>query len=55
MDNESFENIQWSDWCLLGDEEAKKGVPHKPGVYEIRTNFEFGRLTTECFQMTHYP
>ena len=44
MDNKSFANYQWSPWHRLDNEEAKQNVPDKSGIYEIRTNFEFGRL-----------
>ena len=38
------ENSSWSPWCRPDDHLAKAAVPHGPGVYEIRTDFEFGRL-----------
>jgi len=34
----------WSPWYRFDDESAKAAVPHRPGVYEVRTDFEFGRL-----------
>ena len=34
----------WSIWFRIDDEAAKKTVPIKPGVYEVRTNFDIGRL-----------
>jgi hypothetical protein len=34
----------WSPWYRFDDEQAKAAVPHRPGVYEVRTDFEFGRL-----------
>lgn len=47
MDNESFAGYQWSSWYRIGNEAAKQNVPDKPGIYEIRTDFEFGRLNGE--------
>ncbi len=44
MDNKSFGNYQWSRWFSLDDGAAKQNVPDKPGIYEVRANFEFGRL-----------
>jgi hypothetical protein len=44
MDNEFFEGYKWSKWYRLGDEAAKEDIPEKPGIYEIRADFEFGRL-----------
>jgi hypothetical protein len=44
MNTMSFGNYQWSAWCGLDNEIAKQSVPDKPGIYEIRTDFEFGRL-----------
>jgi len=38
------ENRSWSPWYRFDDESAKAAVPHRPGAYEVRTDFEFGRL-----------
>jgi len=38
------EKSSWSPWYRSDDHLAKAAVPHSPGVYEIRTDFEFGRL-----------
>jgi len=37
-------SYSWSPWCRFDDEESKASVPNIPGVYEIRTDYEFGRL-----------
>jgi len=34
----------WSPWYQTDDDAAKAVLPHKPGVYEIRSDFEFGRV-----------
>ena len=36
--------IKWSPWYRLDDKVAKQNIPNKPGIYEIRTEYEFGRL-----------
>ncbi len=33
----------WSDWYPL-IKDSLRYIPDQPGVYEIRTNYEFGRL-----------
>ncbi len=33
----------WSPWHRFDDEAVKASVPHRLGVYEVRTDFEFGR------------
>jgi hypothetical protein len=38
------ESHSWSPWYRFDDELAKTAVPNKPGVCEVRTDFEFGRL-----------
>ena len=38
------ESLSWSSWHRFDDESAKAAVPHRPGVYEVQTDFEFGRL-----------
>ena len=38
-------NIEWSPWYRMDDEKAKANVPDKPGTYQIRTDFGFGRLS----------
>jgi len=38
------ENRSWSFWYHIDDEQAKDALPHRPGVYEIQTDFEIGRL-----------
>ncbi len=47
LDNEPFEGHQWTSWYRLDDQEAKQKIPDKPGVYEIRVGYKFGRLKGE--------
>lgn len=39
--------IEWSPWYRLDDSVAKKNIPDKPGIYEIKTEYKFGRLRGE--------
>ena len=41
MNNQTLNTDKWSPWHYLN---ADAAVPDEPGVYEIRTNFEFSRL-----------
>lgn len=44
MTNESNEKYRWSDWYRFNDEKILATLPNEPGVYEVRTDFEIGRL-----------
>ena len=35
---------EWSDWYPLDLQSLTVAVPDSPGIYEVRTDFEFGRL-----------
>ncbi len=35
---------RWSEWHPLDLQSLKVPVPNSPGIYEVRTDFEFGRL-----------
>lgn len=36
--------FNWSPWHLLTPQSLSAKVPDQPGIYEIRTDYEFGRL-----------
>jgi hypothetical protein len=38
------ENCSWSPWYDIDNQEAKDALPMTPGVYQVRTDFEIGRL-----------
>lgn len=44
MTNESSDKYNWSDWHRFDDEKVLAALPNEPGVYEVRTDFEIGRL-----------
>ena len=44
MAREATKEYRWSAWHLFDAEVANTSVPDKPGVYEVRADFEFGRL-----------
>jgi len=44
MANEALRSYSWSAWHRFDAEVARATVPDEPGVYEVRTDFEFGRL-----------
>ena len=35
---------RWSKWILFTAESIRAAAPEEPGIYEVRTAFEFGRL-----------
>ena len=37
-------DLQWSEWHPLTKKCQAADVPDMPGIYEIRTDYEFGRL-----------
>jgi hypothetical protein len=37
-------DIEWSEWYPIDLQSVTALVPDKPGVYEVRADFEFGRL-----------
>ena len=37
-------DIKWSKWYPLTEECRAEDVPDAPGIFEIRTDYEFGRL-----------
>ncbi len=39
-----MDNTLWSDWYLLESKLDVVNVPDLSGIYEIRTDYEFGRL-----------
>ena len=41
---ESREKYGWSHWYRFDDEKILATLPNEPGVYEVRTDFEIGRL-----------
>jgi hypothetical protein len=44
MANEFRNNYDWSDWYRFDDAKLLATLPDEPGVYEVRTDFEIGRL-----------
>jgi hypothetical protein len=40
----SADGNSWSPWYDIDDETAKDALPTTPGVYQVRTDFEIGRL-----------
>jgi hypothetical protein len=44
MTNESSHKYKWSDWHRFDDEKVLATLPNDSGVYEVRTDFEIGRL-----------
>lgn len=40
----AIEEGSWSPWYDIDDEKAKDALPHTPGVYEVRSDFEVNRL-----------
>ena len=38
------EDRSWSPWYDIDNEKAKDALPTTPGIYEVRTDFEIGRL-----------
>lgn len=39
-----MEKLDYSEWYPLSSEAYSRLVPDSPGVYQVRTDFEFGRL-----------
>lgn len=44
MANEALRPYSWSTWHHFNAELARTTVPDEPGVYELRTDYEIGRL-----------
>lgn len=44
MAREATKEYRWSAWHLFNAEVVNTSVPDQPGVYEVRTDCEFGRL-----------
>jgi hypothetical protein len=44
MFSESINEHRWSDWRRFDDTRVLEALPDDPGVYEVRTDFEIGRL-----------
>lgn len=38
-----MDTFGWSEWYLLS-QQSLPNIPDAPGIYEIRTDYEFGRL-----------
>ncbi len=38
------ETYKWSDWYDFNDKKKLNLVPNCPGIYEVKTDYEFGRL-----------
>lgn len=44
MRGEPYGEYDWSKWYPFNDGKILASLPNKPGIYEVRTDFEIGRL-----------
>ncbi len=47
-----IEDCKWSEWIIFNDEVTLSKLPKNPGIYEVRTDFEIGRLNGSSSTVT---
>ena len=55
MARETTTDYRWSPWHLCDAEVADTSVPDKPGLYEVRADFEFGRPRRSTLEKDKEP